>query len=436
MTGAAPVARLPLRRPVTGRRLAGVCAGLAAHLEVPVSRVRLLFAVASCAAGAGVVLYVWFWVTVPAGDPVEAARDERPADEGRLARRTTAAPRTSGLPVTDIAVGLVLLLAAGLLLAWRAGVDLAVAWLLPALVLLAGAGLAWGQLEEVERGALAGGGLPGRTPAAVVRVAAGVLLAALGVLLLVGQGFGAADLARGVLAGLAVLAGMALVLAPLGLRLVRQLGAERAARAREAERADIAAHLHDSVLQTLTLIRSRAHDPDAVARLARAQERELRGWLYADRAPVRDSVAAAVREVCAQVEDRYGRPVDVVTVGDGPPGPGAEPLLAATREALTNAARHGAPPVSLYAEVGADRVEVFVRDRGPGFDLEDVPSDRLGVRESILGRMRRHGGEASVRRVSGGGTEVRLVAPAAMLGGERGAAAVPGPAIGTEGAAR
>lgn len=417
VSGSSSAARLPLRRPVTGRRLGGVCAGLAAHLDLPVSRVRLAFVAAALAAGAGVAMYVWLWATVPAGDPAAAAHAERPVAQARLVARPRAL--VTGLPLTDIAVGVLLLLAAGLLLAWRSGADLAVAWLLPALVLLAGAGLAWSQLDEVERGAFAESAPRGRTPLAVVRVGVGALLAALGVLLLVGQGQGAGELIRGALAGLAVLTGMAIVLAPLGLRLWRQLGEERALRAREAERADIAAHLHDSVLQTLALIRARAGDADAVARLARAQERELRAWLYTDRVLVGDSLVATVREVCAQVEDRYGVPVDVVAVGDRPPGAVLEPLLAATREALTNAVVHGRPPLSLYVEVAPEAVEVFVRDHGAGFDIADIPPDRMGVRESIVGRMIRHGGEATVRRAAGGGTEVHLRVPGGMPGDDR-----------------
>jgi signal transduction histidine kinase/phage shock protein PspC (stress-responsive transcriptional regulator) len=422
---AAPRARLPLLRPWEGRRIAGVCAGVAAHLDVPVSRVRLIAVIGTLAGGAGLAMYLWLWATVPAGDPVAEARARRPAESRRLAALLH--PST-GLPVGDIVVGVLLLLAAGLLLAWRAGLDLAVAWLLPALILLAGAGLAWSQIDDVERGVVRG-----RSPIALLRVGGGALLVALGVLLLVGQGQSAADAVRSVLAGLAVLLGLLLVLAPLWLRLVRQLGTERAARAREAERADIAAHLHDSVLQTLALIRARADDADAVARLARAQERELRAWLYTDRPRPGDSVVAAVRDVAAEIEDRHGVVVDVVTVGDRAPGPGGEQLLAATREALVNAVVHGAAPVSVYVEAGRDGAEVFVRDRGPGFDPEDIPEDRYGVRESILGRMRRHGGSAAVRGGVGQGAEIHLVAPASMLEGGT-VEVVPRPVPGVAGA--
>jgi signal transduction histidine kinase len=214
-----------------------------------------------------------------------------------------------------------------------------------------------------------------------------------------------------VAAGLAVLAGVALVLAPWWLRMIRALGDERAATARESERADIAAHLHDSVLQTLAVIRARADDPDTVRRLARAQERELREWLYADRAAQGTSIAALFREIAGEVEDVTGGEVGIVIVGDLVPTSALEALVSATREALLNAARHGAPPVSLYVEVTEKSVDVFVKDRGPGFSLDQIAADRLGVRESILGRVRRQGGQAKIISSPGNGAEIRLSMP-------------------------
>jgi signal transduction histidine kinase len=231
------------------------------------------------------------------------------------------------------------------------------------------------------------------------------------VLLLLGQDEPVGVLVRSGVAALAVLAGAGLVLAPWGLRLVRELGDERAARAREAERADIAAHLHDSVLQTLALIRTRADQPAEVARMARAQERELREWLYDDRSAPGTSLAAALREVIGEVEDGRAVAIDAVVVGDRVPDADTEALLQATREALVNAVVHGRPPVSLYLEVAQDAVEVFVRDRGDGFDLDAVPSDRFGVRESIMGRVRRRGGTATVTSRPERGTEVHLRVP-------------------------
>ena len=234
-------------------------------------------------------------------------------------------------------------------------------WLLPAVIVLAGLWLAWSQLDAVQRGRLkdrAGG----RTPVSLLRVAGGILLAGVGVLLFVGlasgEGVEAATLAQSIIAAVVMLGGVALVLTPWWLRLVRELGDERAARARESERADIAAHLHDSVLQTLALIRSRADDSAEVARMARAQERELREWLYDDRPAPGTSVAAALRGIVAEVEDSRSGPtgdpvaIESVVVGDRVPDADTEALLQATREALVNAVVHGRPPVSLYLEVG------------------------------------------------------------------------------------
>lgn len=203
---------------------------------------------------------------------------------------------------------------------------------------------------------------------------------------------------------------LALVAGPWWLRTRRLLAAERVARARAQERAEMADHLHDSVLQTLALIQRRLDDPAEVATLARAQERELRDWLL-DRpaaAPER-SFAAGLRATVANVEDTYGVSVELVTVGDVSVDSQIEALLAAASEALVNAAKHAeGSAISLFARVDDERVSVYVHDRGPGFDLELVPAERRGVRESIIGRMRRNGGHAEVRTAPGGGCEVLL----------------------------
>lgn len=400
--------RLPLRRPLRGRRIGGVCLGLAVHLGVSVGVVRLVMVLLTLVGGAGALLYVWFWVTVPVGDPVLVAVEQRPAALSRLAPRLREPGRR--LPVTDIAVGLLLLIAAALLIAVRQGVAIEYSWVLPLLIVLAGTALAWSQLDAIQRGRfLSHAG--GRTPVNVLRLLGGAVLAALGLFLLVGQDDPIDVLLRSAVAALAVLTGAALVLAPWWLRLVRELGDERAARARESERADIAAHLHDSVLQTLALIRSRADQPEDVARLARAQERELREWLYDDRRTPGTSLASDLRGVVAEVEDTRGVAVDVVVVGDCEPDLGTEALLLATREALFNAVNHASGPYSLYLEVTADQAEVFVRDHGDGFDLAQVPTDRFGVRESIIGRVVRRGGTATVKSREGRGTEVHLCVP-------------------------
>jgi signal transduction histidine kinase len=172
----------------------------------------------------------------------------------------------------------------------------------------------------------------------------------------------------------------------------------------------VAAHLHDSVLQTLAMVQRRAEDPTEVASLARRQERELRAWLADRPAPGQAArLAAALEDAAAQVEERHGVPVEVVVVGDRELDPAHEALVASTREAMTNAAKFGGgSPVDVYAESDGARTQVFVRDRGPGFDPAAVPGDRRGVRESIVGRMRRHGGRARVTSAPGAGTEVEL----------------------------
>jgi signal transduction histidine kinase len=204
---------------------------------------------------------------------------------------------------------------------------------------------------------------------------------------------------------------LGLVVGPWVLRLGHSLSFERAARIREQERAELAAHLHDSVLQTLALIQKRASDPREVAGLARRQERELRSWLLERPDPGEGaSVATALERVAAEVEELHRVPIEVVTVGDGALNGRLEALVQAAREAMTNAAKFASSDrVDLYAEVEPDRVEVFVRDRGVGFDPDAIPPDRRGVRDSIIGRMERHHGRAAVHSRPGEGTEIELV---------------------------
>jgi signal transduction histidine kinase len=217
-------------------------------------------------------------------------------------------------------------------------------------------------------------------------------------------------------AAVAVLIGVVLVVGPGVSRLVHALVAERRERIRADERAEVAAHLHDSVLQTLALVQRRADQPREVVRLARMQERELRAWLLSGDSPAASasattSVGAALEEIAAVIEAEHGVPVEVVRVRDHPVD-GTEPLLAAAREAILNAARHsGASEVSVYLEVEADQATVFVRDRGHGFQPEAVPTDRGGISHSIVGRMARAGGRAVIRSSADGGTEIELVLP-------------------------
>jgi signal transduction histidine kinase len=213
------------------------------------------------------------------------------------------------------------------------------------------------------------------------------------------------------LAALVVTIALMLISAPFWLAMVRRLGTERVARARSEERSEVAAHLHDSVLQTLALIQKRADDPDQVARLARRQERDLREWLSDDQ-PTRpdERLADALRAAAAEIEDSHGAPIEAIVVGDRELDDRMRALVGAAREALTNAAKFAADggPVRLYAEIEDGDARVFIDDRGPGFDPKKVPDDRRGVRESIIGRMKRHGGKAEIRSEPGDGTEVEL----------------------------
>ncbi|WP_342023900.1 PspC domain-containing protein [Arthrobacter citreus] len=422
--------KAPLIRP-EDRLVAGVCSGLAGHLGWSVNLVRALMVLLAVSGGAGLVLYAWLWILVPTAG--EAAEN---ADAGRNPRSVAQnfTGHLSGNPVPgrpstkrgwieaaagrDVLAGLALLAVAAVFIAQRFGADINWRVIFPLGAIVAGAVLAWSQLDEARRaGLLSRAGADRRS--GLLRLAAGLLLVVVGVLLMVSGALAWDVLFAGLLAAGAVLAGVALVFAPWAVKYWRELETERAGRIRERERAEIAAHLHDSVLQTLALIQNRAGSEQDVVRLARAQERELRRWLYADdpRAPgqLSDSIAA----VAAAVEDEYGYPVEVVTVGDAPLDAATEALTQASRAALINAAQHAGGPVSVYVECTADRAEIFIRDRGSGFNPEAVPPDRLGVRESIVGRMRRNGGTAVIR--SGPeGTEVRLALPLSRSAPEAG----------------
>jgi signal transduction histidine kinase len=217
---------------------------------------------------------------------------------------------------------------------------------------------------------------------------------------------------NGVIFALVGIAGVGLAAAPALWRAYEQLRAEREGRIREQERAELAAMVHDQVLHTLALIQRNAGDTKAVQRLARGQERSLRNWLYKPTASPTERLAAALEQAAAEVEDTYAFTVEVVAVGDREVDEPIGALVAATREALVNAARHAkVQTVSLYAEVEPEQVSVFVRDRGAGFDLSMVEDNRHGVRGSIIGRMTRHGGRAEIRSQPGDGTEVRLTMP-------------------------
>jgi signal transduction histidine kinase len=360
--------------------------------------VRWAFVLLTLAGGAGVVAYVFLWALTPEEDLV--------ADPVTGQVRTPTERRQWGVV---IAVGLVLVVVGGVLVVPVLGGSLIGSVLVPLFAIAVGAIVAWSNLDDAQRSRWLGSG-SGAGRFGWMRVALGAGLTVVGILVLVTRGESVSAVWDALLAAIAVLVGALIIAAPWALRLWGDLRREQVAAARATERADIAAHLHDSVLQTLALIQRQSGDPAAVTRLARAQERELRSWLYAGPQGSQSTLAAAVTEVAHDVEDLHGMAVDLVVTGDRPYEPHGAALAQAMREALLNAVRHGGAPVTAYVEIGPGGVEAFVRDRGDGFDLDDVPTDRLGVRQSILGRMERHGGTARVRRRDDG-TEVELRLP-------------------------
>lgn len=248
------------------------------------------------------------------------------------------------------------------------------------------------------------------------RALAGVALVVLAAILVIGAaGSGAAQNPGRQLIGLLGAGVMvaALIGTPVAIGSFMRVDRDKAGRERERERQRFAAHLHDSVLQTLALVQRQANDPAAVARLARRQEHALRAWMAGEAELSSETVAGALRDAVAGVEDESGITVEVTAIGDRELDPPGEALVAAAREALRNAARHaGGAPVFVFAELSARGAEVFVRDDGPGFELDAVPVERRGIRDAIVGRMAAAGGEATVESGCGEGTEVALRLPA------------------------
>ena len=400
----------PLRRHRSGRVIAGVSSGIAEHLGVPVLWVRVIFAVLAGLGGAGLVGYALLWAFVPATE--------------------TGAGRPSTARERQQAVGLVVL-GAGLALAGAALGTSWGGWLTgPLGIALVGAGVVWREADASQRtrwrsgaGVLFGGGRM-----ALLRVLAGIALVTSGILVFLLNQDNLGQLRFALLAAAATLVGVAVLTVPWWLRLMRALGEERRARIRTEERAEIAAHLHDSVLQTLALIQQQSDSAREVRRLARGQERELRSWLYGPRGYGRPAsngagtaviaFAATLNAAAGEVEDTYAVSVQVVVVGDCVLEEPLTALVQASREAMVNAAKHaGVAEVSVYAEVEPGHVHVFIRDRGTGFDPAAVADDRHGLADSIRGRMERHGGTVALRTAPGQGTEVQL-AIARRTGGE------------------
>ena len=495
-------ARLPLARPDYGRWFAGVCKAVSMHLGIPVWLLRVGCLLSMYVFGAGAIVYLFLWITVPAADPVTQAyllagersvgqaplalgnvpyamgvphgqpniqtgSDHRewrnhtdtpyvqpnaesytqpnvqsagisPANAETSAQSSASVPSSVPLnapsvelPTNDIAwenarigdepktvsgenleqvlrnapkptlialSGLAALIISAAMLAGGITMQL----VLPLLLAVIGVGVSWLRFNAAEGQlwTMIGG-------MALVFVAYALFLASYV------RDF--ANLSRLVIAGLVLLLGIALTIVPWILAIIRDLGTERASKEREEERADMTAHLHDGVLQTLALIQLHAGDQQTVFSLARSQERELREWLYQEHTTSDRSVSAGLKEIAAHIEDAHGKPIEVVTVGDARPSAQTDALLDATQQALVNAVTHGGEPISVYCEAGAELIEIFVRDHGEGFDVNAVPANRLGIRESIVGRIRRRGGTVEIVSRPQWGTEVRMHMPIAAM---------------------
>ena len=391
-----------MRRSADNRVIAGVAAGVAEYLRVDRMLIRLGFALLAVCGGVGLLAYLALWLTVPAAPYATTP----PRAEDRDGRR-------------DAAVALVLAGTIILLRSWGLWFGTTIAASVGLVSL--GLSIVWLRSDQQERARLSR--IVERSPEHVMdavppgragrlRLAAGGVLLAGGLaVFLVGT-----DVARSpaiVLPVVATAAGVGVIFGPLAWRLLGQLGQERAERIRSQERAEMAAHLHDSVLQTLALIQ-RAEAPRDMVALARNQERELRAWLIGRSPAADDTVAGAIEKAAAAVELNLRVPVEVVTVGDAPLDDRLRAIVDATREATLNAAKHsGASRISIYVEVEPAAVTAYVRDQGAGFDPDGVAPDRRGISESIRGRMQRAGGSATILSEPEGGTEVQLTMPRA-----------------------
>jgi signal transduction histidine kinase/phage shock protein PspC (stress-responsive transcriptional regulator) len=403
-TSRGQVTRPRLVRRSDGKVIAGVAAGVADFLGIDRSLVRVAFVVLAIVSGLGVVLYAVAWVLLPNDDGA-----------GGVAR----APTEGGWDwVQAAALGAVVL--GVVLLLEPLGVWFPEELAIPAALGAGGVALLLGR-NRADPAVREGAGrsellatVVGRGRGALARVVIGAVLvvSGIGAFLATSDAFDAVR--QGVVATLVIAGGLGLIFGPWLWRLAGALSDERRERIRSEERAEMAAHLHDSVLQTLAMIQRQADEPRTVTTLARRQERELRGWLF-DRVPpaAGDDLGAALEGAAAEVEGQHGVAVEVVRVGgDCPLDDRLRVLVLACREALVNAARHsGVPTVSLYLEVEPERATVFVRDRGAGFEREAIASDRRGITESIEGRMRRAGGKAVIRSRPATGTEVELTMP-------------------------
>ena len=386
-----------LERSRSDRVIGGVAAGIAQHLGVEPTTVRIAFVLLSLAFGFGIVVYLLTWLLAPleALDPAETPTARR------LIRPTISQALGGGLILVGVAI---LLLFSGF---WFGE---ALAW--PVTLAAVGFAILWARSGEDRGSARSALDVVVSGRRSIARVAIGSLLILGAGAVFLGYNAQLDVIGPMLLAAIVAIGGLGLIGGPWIWSIGRDLIDERSTRIRTEERAEMAAHLHDSVLQTLALIQ-RAPASREMASLARTQERELRAWLYG-RAPtlagarLRDAIDA----MAGRVEREQQVKVEAIVVGDSDLDERTSALVAAVGEATLNAARHsGATEVSVYVEVEDDATSAYVRDLGSGFDPDTVAADRRGIADSIVGRLERHGGSAEVTSRPGGGTEVVMRLP-------------------------
>lgn len=365
-------------RSTDDRVIGGVCAGIAQAIGLDPILIRIAMIVLGFS-GPGLPVYAIAWLVMPEGLP-EDGRERSPVEFRR-------------------GVGLILIVLGSVLALRELGLTPPDEVIWPVLLVGTGVGLVLWQIQpQIEF-----------TRWAAARVAAGIVVVGTGLAAFVAGNISFSAVRDGLFGTLLVVVGLALLIGPWIVVLVRDRAEEQRRRQAADARADVAAHLHDSVLQTLALIQ-RTDDPKQMSALARQQERELRRWLYVDdHDPDEWTLKSAIDRVAGVVEDRHDVDVEAIVVGDLPADTTVEALVGAVGEAATNAAKwSGCPAISVFVEVADGELQAFVRDTGVGFDPDDIAEDRLGVRESILGRMERVGGTAEIVSAPDEGTEVRL----------------------------
>ncbi|HVB50954.1 MAG TPA: PspC domain-containing protein [Acidimicrobiales bacterium] len=401
----------PFRRGAENAILGGVCGGLAIRLGIRERTVRVVFSLLALVSGLGLLLYMLLWFTLA------RSGEDRVIAQRILGRRRELHRTLLGLIVVVVTI----------IILYHLGIPNLGIYTWPVLLSAVGVVGIWRgsspderrHLEDLVKSAPLM-----RIPAAKSRKNLWLRVLLGSVLILVGL----RSLSRlhGVFGGvtpqlfgtLIVIVGVLILLAPWWLETLSELSGERRERVRIEERANVAAHLHDSVLQTLTLIERAAGDETAVMRLARNQERELRQWLFEPNHGANDAATSTYSSLLHgienEIENDYGVKVELVIVGDGDldANDALLALIAAGREAAINAAQwSGAGSISIFAEVESTSMTLFVRDLGKGFDVDAVPTDRQGIALSIRQRMAQHGGSASIKSILGAGTEVQLAVP-------------------------